>query len=445
VRRVVGSPAGAAALRFGTPAALLALLWLWSTTGLYSTNLFGGITAVNAVLTAWVLFALTLPGPVSDALGSRPLRWLGAISFAAYLVHWPLFLLLDEDRVGFGGPPLFVVRLAATLAAAAAVTYGFERPLSRVRLRGLRLALALGLVVLVVAAAAFALPQQPPRGVSLTIGGGSGAGELDVVTPAGDEAAAIAVVGGSLAGSLTPGFETWNTQHPDQGVRVATHVSADCPLSGPGPVRLAGETVGEDTTCMGFGPRLPRLLDAADPDVIVVVPGVGDLGEREIDRQWVHVGDPVYDTWLRQHLDDLADTLAEAGVPVVWATSPHVRLAPAGGEGDWTSVDANDPARVDRLNEIVRQVASDRRDMSVVDLGAWAQRLPRGEFASGQRVDGRDLTEDGAVRAADWLVPALFDVLGITVEEQASDPAATAPADPTATPAPDPAAAAPVP
>jgi peptidoglycan/LPS O-acetylase OafA/YrhL len=443
MRRVVGSPLGAAALRFGTPAALVALLWLWSTTGLYSPNLFGGITAVNAVLTAWVIFAVTLPGRASDALGSPPLRWVGLVSYAAYLVHWPLFLLLDEDRLGFGGPLLFVVRVAATLAAAAAVTYGLERPLRRARLPRPGLAMALGLVVLVVGAAAFALPQQPPRGVSLAIDEGNGAGELDVVAPAGGEAASIAVVGDSLAGSLTPGFEAWNADHPDQGVRVATHVAADCPLSGPGPVRLAGETVGEDTTCIGFGPRLPHLLDAADPDVIVVVPGAGDLGEREIDRQWVHAGDPVYDTWLRQHLDDLADTLSEAGVPVVWATTPHVRLAPA-GEGDWTSVDANDPARVDRLNEIVRQVASGRRDMSVVDLGAWAQRLPRGEFASGQRVDGRDLTEDGAVRAAEWLVPALFDVLGIAVEEQAPDPAATPPVDPAAAAPVDPAAAVPV-
>ena len=111
--------------------------------------------------------------------------------------------------------------------------------------------------------------------------------------PAGDEAASIAVVGGSLAGSLTPGFEAWNAENPDDGVRIATHVATDCPLSAPGPVRLAGEKVGEDTACVGFGPRLPHLLDAADPDVVVVVPGVGDLAAREIDRQWVHAGDPV--------------------------------------------------------------------------------------------------------------------------------------------------------
>ena len=425
VRRAVGSPAGAAAVRFGTPAALVVLVWLWSSTGLYSTNLFGGITAVNAVLTAWVIFAVTMPGPVSTALGSVPLRVLGGLSFAAYLVHWPLFLLLDEDRLGFGGPLLFLVRLAATLGVAAVVTYGLERPIRRIRLSGPRLAVALGLVVVVVAAAAFVLPEQPPPGVSLTVDDGNGAGDLDVVTPAGDEAASIAVVGGSLAGSLTPGFEAWNAENPEQGVRIATHVATDCPLSAPGPVRLAGETAGEDTACVGFGPRLPHLLDAAAPDVVVVIPGVGDLGEREIDRQWVHAGDPVFDTWLRQHLESLADTLGESGVPVVWATSPHVRLTPAGDEGDWTSLDDNDPARVDRFNEIVRQVVSGREDMSVVDLGAWAQRLPRGEFAPAQRAEGRDLTEDGATRAASWLVPALLDVVGAPAEggAEAEEPA----------------------
>ena len=88
---------------------------------------------------------------------------LGGVSFAAYLVHWPLFLLLDEDRLGFGGPLLFLVPVAATLAAAAAVTYGLERPLrtgsgSAVPASPWRSCWSL----VVVGAAAFVLPQQPP-------------------------------------------------------------------------------------------------------------------------------------------------------------------------------------------------------------------------------------------------------------------------------------------
>jgi hypothetical protein len=299
------------------------------------------------------------------------------------------------------------------------VTYGLEQPLRRAAVgrRGAtvrRAPLAVGLVACagLVAAAVVVLPEQPPRGVTLSIGDGNGAGRLDVVVPSGEEALSVAIVGGSLADSLVPGFEAWNAENPDAQVRVATHTAADCPLSAPGPVRLGGAVIGEDTPCIGFGPRLPRLLDAAEADLVLVVPSVGDLGEREIDRQWLHAGDPVYDRWLRSHLDDVADTLEDAGVPVVWTTAPHVRLAPGGGaDGDWTTVEANDPARVDRLNEIIRSVASPRDGATVVDLGVWAQRLPRGEFAPEFRAEGRDLTEDGASRAAAWLVPELRSVL----------------------------------
>ena len=45
----------------------------------------------------------------------------------------------------------------------------------------------------------------------------------------------------------------------------------------------------------------------------------------------------------------------------MWATSLHVRLAPPGDSGNaWSDVDANEPARVDRLNEIIRDVVCGR-------------------------------------------------------------------------------------
>lgn len=417
VRRAAASPAGAAALRYGTPVALAALAWLWHSTGLYSSNLFGGVTVANALLTAWVVFAATLPGPATTVLGSPPLRLLGRVSYAAFLLHWPLFLLLDEDRIGLDGAALFLVRLAATVAAAAAVTSALEQPVrARLQVAPARLAIGCAAILAVLAGAAFVLPQQPPRGVSLSIDDGSGPGDLDVVVPSGDESLSIALVGESLAGSMPPGFETWNADHSDMQVRVATHVADDCPLTGEGPVELAGRTVGDDAPCLGFGPRLPRLLDEADADVVLVVPSAADLGDREIDNELSHLGDDGFDSWARHQLDILADELSDGGAPVLWATSPHVHLEPGGDlEGDWTDVAANDPARVDRLNEIIRDVAGSAGD-DVVDLGAWAQRLPRGEFGSGQRAEGRDLTEDGAVRAASWLVPQLASAAEVSAE-----------------------------
>ena len=414
VRRVIETRQGVAVIRYGAPAALVGLAWLWYSTSLYSTNLFGGVTAVNALLTAFVVLAVTAPGPASTVLGSLPLRTIGKISFAAYLLHWPIFLLIDGERLDLPSPLLFGVRLAATLAAAALVTYGLEQPLRRLALPRPTLALALGISVVVVGAAAFVLPEQPPSGVSLTIDDGSGAGDLDVVVPAGgSEDLSVALVGGSLAGTMADGFEAWNAANDDEQVRLHTHVTPDCPLGGAGPVRLAGAVVGEDTGCVGFAPRLPKLLDAADADVVVVVPGVGDLGEREIDRTWRHLGDPEYDAWLRERLEDLDATLRSHGSRVVWATSLHVRLAPQGDSGNaWSDVDANEPARVDRLNEIIREVVGDREG-GVVDLDAWAHRLPRGgEFGADHRAEGRDLTPAGAEALVATLIPALLEDTG---------------------------------
>ena len=245
--------------------------------------------------------------------------------------------------------------------------------------------------------AALLLPEQPPPDVSLSVDNGDGPGDLEAVTPtaAGDEIVRIALVGDVLAGSMTSGLATWNADEPDHQVRVDTHVAPGCPISAPGPVRLAGDTIGEDIACVGFGPRLPELLDASEADAIVVVGGLADLGNREIDRRWRHIGDPVFDDWLGDRYDDLADRLAAQDVPVLWATYPHVRLAPGDDrEGDWTTVADNDPLRVERLNQIIHDTAAGRDAFSVVDLDASTQDLPTGgAFSADYRLDGRDLTE----------------------------------------------------
>jgi peptidoglycan/LPS O-acetylase OafA/YrhL len=416
-RRLMDTPRGATVLRYGPLVALAGLAALWSTTSLYSSNLFHGVTAVNALLTVIVVLGVTIPGPAAGALGWLPLRAVGMVSYAAYLVHWPIFLLLDEERTGLESNLLFLARLAATLAVAAVLTWAVERPIRyRLAVPRRQLGVALGTSLVLVAGAALVLPEQPPRGVTLSVDDGNGAGDLDVVTPAAgdDEIVRIALVGDGLAGSMTSGLETWNAAESDHQVRVDTHVAPGCPISAPGPVRLAGETIGDDIACVGFGPRLPKLLDASGADAIVVVGGLADLGEREIDREWRHIGDPVFDTWLGDRYDDLADRLAAQDVPVLWATYPHVRLAPGNdGDGDWTTVADNDPLRVERLNEIIHDTVAGRDDFSVIDLDAWTQDLPAGgAFNPDYRLEGRDLTEAGADAVARWLVPKVLEAAG---------------------------------
>lgn len=59
----------------------------------------------------------------------KPLRLLGLISYGVYLYHWPIFVVLTEQRAHLSGPALFAVRIAATLAVSV-VSYRFvEQPI----------------------------------------------------------------------------------------------------------------------------------------------------------------------------------------------------------------------------------------------------------------------------------------------------------------------------
>ena len=233
-----------------------------------------------------------------------------------------------------------------------------------------------------------------------------------VVPTGGDGVANVALVGDALATSLVPGVANWNESRPNSQVRLATHITDGCPPAAPGPVRIAGATVGESAACRGWEPRLPHLVDAAKPDAIVVVTGLDELGERDLDGAWHHIGDPAYDTWLANELDELAGTLADTGVPVLWATLPHVRVG--GADGDWSRHDENDPARVNRYNDLVRAAAAGHDDIQVVDLAAWAQDLaPGGEFGADFRQDGTTFTERGANGAVSWLMAEALTAAGV--------------------------------
>jgi hypothetical protein len=58
-------------------------------------------------------------------------------------------------------------------------------------------------------------------------------------------------------------------------------------------------------------------------------------------------------------------------------------------------------------------VAHDRKDVTLVDLDAWAHQLPSGgEFGVANRTQGRDLSPAAAARAASFLVPRLLEGAG---------------------------------
>lgn len=92
----------------------------------------GGYTLVAAG-TACTLVGLLQRGRVAALLSATPLRRLGTVSYALYLVHWPVMSVLTRDRTGMEGAPLLALAVATALVVAWALHHLVEQPVRRLR------------------------------------------------------------------------------------------------------------------------------------------------------------------------------------------------------------------------------------------------------------------------------------------------------------------------
>lgn len=92
----------------------------------------GGL-AVFSLLSGAVILGVLVPGPIRWVTSWRPLRAVGVMSYGAYLYHWPIFVALDADRVGFGGWRLDVIRVALVAVVTVASYRLVEEPIRRRR------------------------------------------------------------------------------------------------------------------------------------------------------------------------------------------------------------------------------------------------------------------------------------------------------------------------
>jgi peptidoglycan/LPS O-acetylase OafA/YrhL len=253
-----------------------------------------GVALVSAVLIAAVVHG-RFP---ASLLAAAPLVAIGRVSYGIYLFHWPVFLVLDEQRTGLDRPSLFVVRCAVT----AALTFGsyalIEQPVRRGRAIGRDRAmvpamLVAAAVVIVAAVAVVPTPRLTDTEQLLALG------DEDVVDfGAVPTAAAPAVLGA--------------TPEPSSPADSSTTAESTVPLGPPARVAVLGsEPMAVSALVDSDRDRDFDVIQDVRPDCPLssaVTPGC----ERPLDR-WgsIAAGGPVDVLVMVTNGAEAADSLAK--------------------------------------------------------------------------------------------------------------------------------------
>jgi peptidoglycan/LPS O-acetylase OafA/YrhL len=376
-------------------AGVVVLAFSWTGLDGQSDRLYRGGFVVCGIATIAVIAAATHPerGPIAWALSWKPLCWLGLISYGVYLWHWPVDVVVDAQRVGLTGWPLFLVQCLVTFSIAIASYFVIEMPIRRgalpaVQWRALGPAVAATLVVLVLVTTAEA------RTASI-----AAAGDPSVRV---DPSQRVLVLGDSVADTIVPGL-----QHAGLDARQYSNVG--CRL-----VRgtMASKVPGVE--CMS-GQKWGQLLNDVQPNVVFLSSGLLDLYDVKPPGQ-SHVLTPGTRPWARYYRGEIqtaVDILTRSGRSLVMTNIPCYGTL-AGNFSQTAS--AYNPMRAHAANAVLAEVA--RRNPGrfvVLDLDRYL--CPGGRFVPdlggihNVRPDGVHFSTDGSALVGRWLAPQLREHL----------------------------------
>ena len=87
----------------------------------------GGLSGFS-LISSVLIIAVLVPGPLRLLMSSRPMVAIGRITYSLYLFHWPVFVVLNKDRMGFDGVALSLTRIAVTVLLACLSAWLIENP-----------------------------------------------------------------------------------------------------------------------------------------------------------------------------------------------------------------------------------------------------------------------------------------------------------------------------
>jgi hypothetical protein len=182
-----------------------------------------------------------------------------------------------------------------------------------------------------------------------------------------------------------------------------------CPIARNGFFRFLGQVDHFLPSC-DWATLFPQDLSDDNPDVVVMTTGIWEVVDRILpgETKWRHIGDPVFDQYFESELLSAIDTLGASGATVVLLTYPHVV---AGENQGFTNLPESDPARVDRLNQLIRAAVAKRPGVAtVIDFQSWLAAQPGGENDPAKRTDGIHFTDGYVPTIGAWLGPQVLSI-----------------------------------
>jgi peptidoglycan/LPS O-acetylase OafA/YrhL len=416
-----------------------AAITMWAATNDSSSFPFkGGFFLMGLATAGVILSAIGAPrSPVPRFLSLAPIRYLGRISYGLYIWHWPLFLFMNESRIGTSGYSLFLVRALATLAVSMASYHLVEQPIRRgTFLRQWRAFVAVpsavGVVLVAMVAATVGTTVATASGTGDTGNGipqciGATAGCVSTTTastvPTATPPVRVLLLGDSVALTLGVGLANSSLQSKYHYLLSDDGILGCGVVMGP-EVELMGARYQTPSACNGSplvnGTKLTsqpwpyqwlNAMAVTHPNVVVLLAGRWEVVDREYLGQWTNILNPTYAAYVKSQLESTSALVTAAGVHMVFLTAPCTDEGESPDGQPWPE---DSPARLAEYNKLVRQVAAEHPQTdSVVDLNAAS--CPGGKYTPSlngvtirRTSDGVHFTDQGGVVLGPTLMPPII-------------------------------------
>jgi peptidoglycan/LPS O-acetylase OafA/YrhL len=401
-------------------AGVLATALTWWLVPLGSALAFhGGFLLASLASGAIVAGAVLAPSGLSTrALAARPLRYLGTISYGAYLWYWPVYLVLLPHRLELGEWGFFFCIASATFSLAAISSKFIELPIRRGSISSWRAvvgapaaaAVSLSLVAVstvvaipsISAAAALSSPQSVGPAVATKFQSGGTKPPPVRILLVGDSMA------GTLGATLAPyassyGIELINEGHPGCSVSTDSIYRFALYQQPPGPPCELGNP-------NALLDQWRTWVNEYKPNVVVYL-ARSDLFDQEFDGSWTSIGHAGFDGFLLSQLQKGIGVLGSEGAHVVLLTSPYYDSVYQGG-GALPAEDT--PSRVPLDDGFLREAASTTGRTTIFAFGqlvnpgsAYVQDV---DGVSMRCTDGVHLSVDAGKVIAPTLLPFLTEL-----------------------------------